>query len=64
MKIKAEAAWCDILQGHYEEGKEVLENCLELVVGVDPRSRDLKAQVLWRIGMAMWNGDGNALGHF
>lgn len=63
LKIKAEAAWCDILQGHYREGKDVLESCLESIVGIDPRSRDLKAQVLWRIGMAMWNGDGNASGH-
>lgn len=61
VKIKSEAAWCSVLQGHYEEGKAELESCLGLIEGIDPRSRDLKAQVLWRIGTAMWNGDGNTV---
>lgn len=57
LKIKSEAAWCNILQGDYESGKAVLEECLELCTGIDPRSRDLKALILWRIGTAMWNND-------
>lgn len=59
VKIMSEAAWCNVLQAKYEEGKTQLENCLHLITGVDPRSRNLKAQVLWRIGTAVWNSDGN-----
>lgn len=57
IKIQAEAAWCDILQGKLAEGHDRLEKCLKMVTGVDARSRDLKAQILWRIGVAMWESD-------
>lgn len=58
VRIKAEAAWCDILQGNYEIGKETLEDCLESSTGTDARSRELKAQILWRIGTALWDNEG------
>lgn len=58
IRIKAEAAWCDVLQGNYEGGKEALESCLKGCIGTNVRSRDLKAQILWRIGSAMWDNEG------
>lgn len=59
-RIKAEAAWCDVLQGQYADGKESLEACLEACNGDDVKSRDLKALILWRIGMAIWNNEGGS----
>ncbi|EWC48253.1 hypothetical protein DRE_02357 [Drechslerella stenobrocha 248] len=54
LKVVSEAAWCEIQQGHYDIGIGELQTCLEQITGVDPQSRDLKAQVLWRIGSALW----------
>ncbi|EPS42388.1 hypothetical protein H072_3606 [Dactylellina haptotyla CBS 200.50] len=54
LKVISEAAWCEIQQGHYDIGIGELKSCLERITGVDPQSRDLKAQVLWRIGTALW----------
>jgi superkiller protein 3 len=58
VKIIAEAAWCEVLQGRRAEGREELERCLRIITGVDPRSRDLKARILWRIGTAVWDMNG------
>lgn len=60
VKILSEASWCRVLMEDYEEGQNGLEHCLELITGVDANSRDLKAQVLWRIGTCIWNLDGNS----
>ncbi|KAL7276275.1 Superkiller protein 3 [Rhizina undulata] len=60
VKIMAEAAWCNVLSGNHNEGREELEKCLEMVKGIDPKTRDLKAQILWRIGSALWNSDEEA----
>ncbi|KAI5789864.1 hypothetical protein FPQ18DRAFT_38049 [Pyronema domesticum] len=57
VRIISEAAWCNVLQGHYGIGQQGLENCLPKITGNDPRSRDLKAQILWRIGTCIWNAD-------
>ncbi|KAK6349996.1 Superkiller protein 3 [Orbilia brochopaga] len=54
LKVISEAAWCEIQQGHYDLGIGELHGCLDRITGVDPQSRDLKAQVLWRIGSALW----------
>ncbi|KAJ6261829.1 hypothetical protein Dda_2628 [Drechslerella dactyloides] len=54
LKVISEAAWCEIQQGHYDVGIGELQGCLGRITGVDPQSRDLKAQVLWRIGSALW----------
>jgi superkiller protein 3 len=62
VRIMSEAAWCNVLQGHYNIGLQGLENCLEKITGIDPRSRDLKAQTMWRIGISIWNSDGKHLG--
>ncbi|KAI9816499.1 MAG: Superkiller protein 3 [Pycnora praestabilis] len=56
-KVKAEAAWCKALNGEYSESLAELEPCLLMIEGTDPRSRDLKAQTLYRIGICLWNID-------
>ncbi|KAL8964168.1 MAG: hypothetical protein Q9183_004644, partial [Haloplaca sp. 2 TL-2023] len=56
-KIKAEVAWCKVLQGNYSNGLSELEECLVDVASPDPRTKALKAQVLYRIGVCMWNMD-------
>jgi superkiller protein 3 len=58
VRIMSEAAWCNVLQCNYDIGKQGLESCLEKITGVDPRSRDLKAQILWKIGTCIWSADG------
>jgi len=60
-KIMSEAAWCDVLRGNYSEGLSRLKECLSQITGIDARSRDFKAQVLWRIGQALWSSDGKYL---
>ncbi|KAK6533617.1 Superkiller protein 3, variant 2 [Orbilia ellipsospora] len=57
LKVISEAAWCEIQQGHYDIGIGQLQSCLGQITGVDPQSRDLKAQVLWRIGVALWDSE-------
>ncbi|RPA79124.1 hypothetical protein BJ508DRAFT_143997 [Ascobolus immersus RN42] len=57
VKIRSEVAWVKVLMERFEEGLEELESCLELVTGKDAASRDLRAQILWRIGQGLWNSD-------
>ncbi|KAL8695398.1 MAG: hypothetical protein Q9218_000157 [Villophora microphyllina] len=56
-KIQAEAAWCRALSGDYPKGLEELESCLPYVQAPDLRTKALKAQILYRIGMCIWNLD-------
>ncbi|KAL8873146.1 MAG: hypothetical protein Q9174_001334 [Haloplaca sp. 1 TL-2023] len=56
-RVKAEVAWCRVLQGDYSKGLSGLEECLPDVTSPDPRIKALKAQVLYRIGVCMWNMD-------
>ncbi|KAF8442581.1 hypothetical protein BGX38DRAFT_1096186 [Terfezia claveryi] len=56
-KILSEASWCRVLMQDYEGGEAGLEECLEKITGVDAQARELKAQVLWRIGTCIWNAD-------
>ena len=58
IKILSEASWCHVLMGNHTKGRKGLENCLQLVTGVDAQSRELRAQLLWRIGTSIWNADG------
>lgn len=60
IRIKSEVAWCKILMGGFEEGLVSLDECLKALSGVDALSRDLRAQILWRIGTGIWNSDGMA----
>ena len=56
-KVKAETAWCRALNGSYEEGREELENCLSLIDTSNVKTKDFKAQTLYRIGVCIWNTD-------
>ncbi|KAL9587646.1 MAG: hypothetical protein Q9212_000100 [Teloschistes hypoglaucus] len=56
-KIQAEAAWCRALGGDYSRGLEELEDCLPSVEAPDLRTKALKAQILYRIGMCLWDMD-------
>ncbi|RFU29117.1 hypothetical protein B7463_g7213, partial [Scytalidium lignicola] len=61
IRVKAEAAWVQALNGDYVKGKEDLKACLsamqEKEQGTDIHSRDLLAQTQYRIGICHWNLD-------
>ena len=56
-RIKAEAAWCKALNGDNESSLHELEACLSEMEGSDTRTKSLRSQTLYRIGMCMWNQD-------
>lgn len=56
-RIKAEAAWCKALNGDNESSLCELEACLSEMEGSDTRTKSLRSQTLYRIGMCMWNQD-------
>ena len=53
-RIKAEAAWCKAKIGDNESGRLELEACLPDMEGSDLRSKSLRSQTLYRIGMCSW----------
>ncbi|KAG8529357.1 uncharacterized protein KY384_005993 [Bacidia gigantensis] len=53
-KVKAEAAWCKALMGDNGAAFRELEVCLSDMNDSDPKTRSLRAQTLYRIGMCMW----------
>ena len=57
VRIKAEAAWVEALNGDYSHGRDELEACLPKIQVKDLRSRELLAQTQYRIGMCIWNLD-------
>lgn len=56
-RVKAEVAWCRALSGECAAAFTELEECLPHVNEPDPRTKTLKAQILYRMGMCMWNLD-------
>ncbi|KAF2144377.1 uncharacterized protein K452DRAFT_266137 [Aplosporella prunicola CBS 121167] len=56
-RIGAEAAWCKALNGDHTAALEELEQYLPKMTTNDPRSRDLRAQTLFRIAMCIWKID-------
>ena len=56
-RIRAEAAWCKALNGDNESSLHELEACLSEMEGSDTRTKSLRSQTLYRIGMCMWNQD-------
>lgn len=56
-RLKAEAAWCKALSGDHETGMLELEECLSQLDANESRTKSLKAQTLYRIGMCIWNLD-------
>jgi superkiller protein 3 len=57
IKIRSELAWCEALNGEYEQGLRDLEAAHEVLQDADPRNRDMKAQLLYRIGYCKWHLD-------
>ena len=55
--VGTELAWCRALSGDFESAQLALEDYLSRLKGTDPRTRDLKAQILHRVGVCVWNID-------
>lgn len=56
-RIGAETAWCRALTGDHTTALTELENYVEQMKTTDPRSRELRAQTLYRIGICIWEID-------
>lgn len=50
-----EMSWCQILLGKHEEGRTGLDKCLTLATKDDPYSRNLRADICWKIGKSLWD---------
>jgi superkiller protein 3 len=57
VRVGTELAWCRALSGDYSRAAEELEDLLQLIRAEDPRTRDLRAQTLYRIGICLWEMD-------
>lgn len=57
IRVGTELAWCRALAGDYAQAQGELEAYLPQMKADDPRARDIRAQVLYRIGMCIWNLD-------
>jgi superkiller protein 3 len=57
VRVGTELAWCRALSGDYSRAAEELEDFLQLIRADDPRTRDLRAQTLYRIGICLWEMD-------
>ena len=55
VKVRAELAWCRALTGDHAAGLKDLEGCLPDLEESDVRTKDLRSQTLYRIGMCIWN---------
>jgi superkiller protein 3 len=56
-RIKAECAWCKFLNGDREIASFELEKCLPEMQGSDIKTRTLRAQTIYRIGVCIWDLD-------
>ncbi|KAF2760849.1 TPR-like protein [Pseudovirgaria hyperparasitica] len=57
IRIGTEAAWCKALNGDYATGRAELEQLLEQIDLKDSRTRDLRSQTCYRIGVCQWELD-------
>ena len=57
VKIKAEAAWCRALTRQYKTALDDLSACLTEIDGQDDRSKTLRSETLYRIGICIWSMD-------
>lgn len=57
VRVGTELAWCRALSGKFAEAQNELEGYLPKLKVDDPRARDLRAQVLHRIGVCLWESD-------
>lgn len=56
-RIAVEAAWCDALRGNHGPAQQTMERYLPELKVDDLKSRDLRAQTLYRIGVCIWELD-------
>ncbi|EME40239.1 hypothetical protein DOTSEDRAFT_91457 [Dothistroma septosporum NZE10] len=54
VRVGTELAWCRALSGNYSQAAQELQDALEVIRPDDPRSRDLRAQTLYRLGVCLW----------
>ncbi|KAK3117188.1 Superkiller protein 3 [Teratosphaeriaceae sp. CCFEE 6253] len=57
LNIGIELAWCRALSGDYSKAQNELEAFLPRLRLDDARARDLRAQVLYRVGTCIWHID-------
>ncbi|KAF2481457.1 hypothetical protein BDY17DRAFT_301374 [Neohortaea acidophila] len=57
VQVGTELAWCRAQNGSYAEAQQELEAYLPDLSANNPRSRELRAQVLYRIGVCIWQLD-------
>ena len=55
--VGTELAWCRALAGDYSQALQELKAWLPQLKADDPHHRDTRAQVLYRIGVCLWNLD-------
>ncbi|KAI9723608.1 MAG: hypothetical protein M1812_000908 [Candelaria pacifica] len=55
--VRVEAAWCKALNGDFSLGLAELETCVLDINGTDLRTREMRAQTLYRIGKCIWELD-------
>lgn len=55
--IGAEAAWCKALSGDFNTAQAELKDYVQRMDVKDPKTRDLRAQTLYRIGWCKWEVD-------
>jgi len=55
VRIGAEAAWCKALNGELELGLEELEKYYERMDPDDEKTKDMRAETLYRIGKCQWD---------
>ena len=59
MKVRSEAAWCRALGGDYATSLKDLQSSLDEYSRSGSQDKELKAQLLYRIGICQWNLDGS-----
>lgn len=57
VRVGTELAWCRALSGDYPQALEELNDFLQTIRADDPRTRDLRAQTIYRIGVCVWESD-------
>ena len=57
LSVRSEAAWCKALMGDYDASFKELQSCLEDYDVLETPNKDLKSEVLFRLGVCQWNLD-------
>ncbi|CAK1365920.1 unnamed protein product [Cercospora beticola] len=57
VRVGTELAWCRALSSDYAQALKELEDFLQMMRADDPRTRDLRALTIYRIGVCLWESD-------